>query len=195
MYKDMTEVLSEKEQNGWKLEKFEVKNDDLLYAFRSGVDPGNYIRLMHNGKLVMSDTDMEKRTNAEFCSKAHGDVLIGGLGIGLIVLAIQDKTEVNSITILECNQDVIDLVATQLPLNNKVKIVNADVFIWKPDKGIRYDTIYMDIWPLISKEIYQKEMRVLKKKFARYLKSKDLSPNRFNKCWAEYYAKTERPLF
>lgn len=195
MYKDMTEVLLEKEQNGWKLEKFEVKNDDLLYAFRSGVDPGNYIRLMHDGKLVMSDTDMEKRTNAEFCSKAHGDVLIGGLGIGLIVLAIQDKPEVNSITILECNQDVIDLVATQLPLNNKVKIVNADVFIWKPDKGIRYDTIYMDIWPLISKEIYQKEMRVLKKKFARYLKSKDLSPNRFNKCWAEYYAKTERPLF
>lgn len=195
MYKDMTEVLLEKEQNGWKLEKFEVKNDDLLYAFRSGVDPGNYIRLMHDGKLVMSDTDMEKRTNAEFCSKAHGDVLIGGLGIGLIVLAIQDKPEVNSITILECNQDVIDLVATQLPLTNKVKIVNADVFIWKPDKGIRYDTIYMDIWPLISKEIYQKEMRVLKKKFARYLKSKDLSPNRFNKCWAEYYAKTERPLF
>lgn len=195
MYKDMTEVLLEKEQNGWKLEKFEVKNDDLLYAFRSGVDPGNYIRLMHDGKLVMSDTDMEKRTNAEFCSKAHGDVLIGGLGIGLIVLAIQDKPEVNSITILEYNQDVIDLVATQLPLNNKVKIVNADVFIWKPDKGIRYDTIYMDIWPLISKEIYQKEMRVLKKKFARYLKSKDLNPNRFNKCWAEYYAKTERPLF
>lgn len=195
MYKDMTEVLLEKEQNGWKLEKFEVKNDDLLYAFRSGVDPGNYIRLMHDGKLVMSDTDMEKRTNAEFCSKAHGDVLIGGLGIGLIVLAIQDKPEVNSITILECNQDVIDLVATQLPLNNKVKIVNADVFTWKPDKGIRYDTIYMDIWPLISKEIYQKEMRVLKKKFARYLKSKDLNPNRFNKCWAEYYAKTERPLF
>ena len=191
----MTEVLLEKEQNGWKLEKFEVKNDDLLYAFRSGVDPGNYIRLMHDGKLVMSDTDMEKRTNAEFCSKAHGDVLIGGLGIGLIVLAIQDKPEVNSITILECNQDVIDLVATQLPLNNKVKIVNADVFTWKPDKGIRYDTIYMDIWPLISKEIYQKEMRVLKKKFARYLKSKDLNPNRFNKCWAEYYAKTERPLF
>ena len=110
-------------------------------------------------------------------------------------MAIQDKPEVNSITILECNQDVIDLVATQLPLNNKVKIVNADVFTWKPDKGIRYDTIYMDIWPLISKEIYQKEMRVLKKKFARYLKSKDLNPNRFNKCWAEYYAKTERPLF
>ena len=195
MYKDMTEILSEKEQNGWKLEKFTVKSDDLLYAFRSGVDPGNYIRLMNDGKLVMSDTDMEKRTNAEFCSKAHGDVLIGGLGIGLIVLAIQDKPEVNSITILECNQDVIDLVATQLPLNNKVKIVNADVFTWKPDKGIRYDTIYMDIWPLISKEIYQKEMRVLKKKFARYLKSKDFSPNRFNKCWAEYYAKTERPLF
>ena len=195
MYKDMTEILSEKEQNGWKLEKFEVKNDDLLYAFRSGVDPGNYIRLMHNGKLVMSDTDMEKRTNAEFCSKAHGDVLIGGLGIGLIVLAIQDKPEVNSITILECNQDVVDLVATQLPLNNKVKIIQTDVFTWKPDKGMRYDTIYMDIWPLISKEIYQKEMRVLKRKFARYLKSKDLSPNRFNKCWAEYYAKTERPLF
>ena len=67
-----------------------------------------------------------------FCTHAHGDVLIGGLGIGLIILAIQDNPEVHSITVIEKNQEVIDMVATQLPLNEKVKIIQADVFLWKP---------------------------------------------------------------
>ena len=41
----------------------------------------------------MSNTYMERWTNMNFCDYAHGDVLIGGLGIGLIILAIQDNPE------------------------------------------------------------------------------------------------------
>mgnify|MGYP000786328328 FL=1 len=42
----------------------------------------------------MSDTPMEKETNRDFVHNAHGNVLIGGLGIGLIILAIQNKEDV-----------------------------------------------------------------------------------------------------
>ena len=118
----------------------------------------------------MSNTHMERWTNMNFCDYAHGDVLIGGLGIGLIILAIQDNPEVHSITVIEKNQEVIDMVATQLPLNEKVKIIQADVFLWKPQRGVQYDTIYMDIWPWLDSHTYQEEMLPLKRKFAHYLK-------------------------
>lgn len=78
----------------------------------------------------MSDTNMEKRTNSDFCINAYGDIIIGGLGIGMIIMAIQDKPEVNTITVIEKNQEVIDLVASQLNFNDKVNIVCADVFEW-----------------------------------------------------------------
>ena len=82
------------------------------------------------------------------------------------------------------------MVATQLPLNEKVKIIQADVFLWKPQRGVQYDTIYMDIWPWLDSHTYQEEMLPLKRKFAHYLKPKAVSPNRFNRCWAERQAKT-----
>ena len=67
-------------------------------------------------------------TNMDFCCNAYGDVLIGGLGIGMIILAIQDKSKVKSITVIEKNQEVIDIIAPQLKFNDKVKIICADVF-------------------------------------------------------------------
>ena len=71
---------------------------------------------------------MEKNTNREFCSKAHVDIIIGGLGIGMIIIAIQDKPDVKSITVIEKNQEVIDMVASQLDFNEKGNIICADVF-------------------------------------------------------------------
>lgn len=193
MYKNMSELLEERENNGWKLEKFEIKQGNFR-AMLDGITSGTYIRLTHNGQCVMSDTDMEKNTNRKFCSKAYGDIIIGGLGIGMIIMAIQDKPEVKSITVIEKNQEVIDMVASQLDFNEKVNIICADVFEWKPERGVKYDMAYMDIWNWINEDIYKKEMQPLKRKYARFLRSKDINPNRFNECWAEYQAKNGRRL-
>lgn len=183
MYKDMPQLLSPTENGDFKLEHFEVRNGDIR-AILSGVNPGNYVRLMHRGEVVMSDTYMEKRTNSSFCANAYGDVLIGGLGIGMIIMAIQDDERVKSITVLEKHQEVIDMITAQLPFNDKVKIICADVFEWKPEKGQKFDCIYMDIWNYVNSDVYQDEMKPLKRKYGRYLKSKDDSPKRFNECWA-----------
>lgn len=193
MYKNMVELLEERELNGWKLEKFKIGQDNFR-ALLDGIIPGEYIRLIHNGECVMSDTSMEQRTNMDFCCHAHGDIIIGGLGIGMIIMAIQDKPEVESITVIEKHQEVIDLVASQLPFNEKVKIICADVFDWKPERGKKYDMAYMDIWSWISSDIYKKEMQPLKRKYARFLKSKEENQKRFNKCWAEWQAKNNRRL-
>ena len=141
----------------------------------------------------MSNTPMEKRTNSEFITKANGDVLIAGLGIGLIVLPIQDKENIKSITIIEKQQEIINMVASQLPLNNKVNIICDDIFNYIPNKI--YDTIYLDIWPYVNSDIYKEEMLPLKNKYRKYLVSKNKNPNRFIKCWAEQEARYDRCLY
>lgn len=193
MYFEMADLLEDRQIGDWKLEKFTIESNNLM-ARMQGITPGTYVRLTHRGECVMSNTNMEKRTNMDFCINAHGDVLIGGLGIGMIILAIQDKPEVKSITVIEKNQEVIDIIASQLNFNEKVNIICADVFEWKPEKGVKYDVSYMDIWNWVNEDVYEKEMKPLKRRYARFLRSKQENPNRYNKCWVEYQARTGRRL-
>lgn len=193
MYADMTALLEDRKIGDWELSHFTIDSNNFR-AMLDGIATGSYIRLSHKGEVVMSNTSMEERTNMNFCCNAYGDVLIGGLGIGMIILAIQDKPEVKSITVIEKNQEVIELVATQLHFNDKVNIVCADVFDWKPDKNVKYDVSYMDIWNWINEDVYQEQMKPLKRKYSRFLRSKSENPNRYNGCWAEFHAKTGRQL-
>jgi spermidine synthase len=132
--------------------------------------PGSYARLRDKmtKDVIMSDTPMERKTNLDLYRNASGRVLIGGLGIGMVLLAIQDKTEVTSITVIEKFKSIIDMVAPMLPLNGKVTIINDNVFTWLPKRGEKFDTIYMDIWNEISGELWA-EHKELRKKFRKYL--------------------------
>ena len=189
MYKKMAEILKEGSVGDFSLKKFTITDKDFMAHFRMGISNGDYIRLMHRGECVMSDTNMEKRTNYPFCLKAYGEVLIGGLGIGMIILAIQDKPEISHITVIEKYPEVIKLVGNNLPLNNKVEIINADVFDWKPSSGKKYNCIYMDIWNWVNQDIYKKEMVPLTRKYSHYLVSNEIDANRFMDCWAKKQAK------
>lgn len=144
---------------------------DFINARREfdGQEPGTIVQLGNkHGGLLMTDTEMERLTNISFYEHAQGNVLIGGLGLGMILLAAQAKEKVDSITVVEIHQEVIDLVATQLPLNGKVTIICDDVFVWYPPKGVKYSTIYFDIWNSICDDDYE-EMKKLHRRFARRL--------------------------
>lgn len=151
--------------------------------------PGTYCKLVTIEKdnpenvdaegrvIMMSDTYMERETNREFLEAAEGDVLIAGLGIGMIVVAACRKPEVRSVTVLELNQDVIDLV--EPPVRkflgddaNKFAVHQCDVFQYIPPKGSRYDTIYFDIWPRRSTDNLS-EMAKLHRRYGRYKRSHD----------------------
>lgn len=182
MYKNMTEILSEGQIGDFSLQKFTINKNNYRAIIRDRISPGTYIRLMRKNELMMSNTDMEKNTNKEFVRKAHGKVLIGGLGLGMIVLAIQDKPEVESIVVIEKYEEVIDLVGSQLPLNTKVKIINEDVFDYCPENDA-FNCIYMDIWSTINQDIYRNEMLELLEKYTEWLDFTDKKP--FCKCWCE----------
>ena len=64
----------------------------------------------------------------------------------MILTEILEKKEVESVTVIEKYNDVISLVAPSFN-SPKLKIINADIMNWKPEKGEVYDTIYFDIWP------------------------------------------------
>lgn len=187
MYHNMFEILEDGKVGDFELSHFEIGEKDFIAMYRMGISAGRYVKLSHKGKCVMSDTDMEKRTNSSFVINAHGKVLIGGLGIGLILLAVQDKAEVEKITVIEKNREVIDLVASQLPLNGKVEIVNANVFDYVPSE--KYNTIYIDIWNYINDDVYQEQMKPLISRYRRYLVPKSEDENRYIDCWCKHEAK------
>lgn len=62
----------------------------IFLCVYNGIQPGTYARLTDKEAhaCIMSNTQMEQVTNREFVKNAHGKVLIGGLGIGMILLAI-----------------------------------------------------------------------------------------------------------
>lgn len=164
-----------------RLVKFSVTAKEVMHAkFMSSLackwkeyydfEPGDYVKLIADGELVMSNTNMEIRTNMEFINMATGDVLIGGLGIGLVAIAIAEKRDVKSITIIEKNSDVIELVWKHLRKHNqfrdKVKIISDDVFKYVTKD--KFDVLYFDIWNQVSSTNYE-QMKELTKK---YLKNK-----------------------
>lgn len=119
------------------------------------LEPGDYMMLKHQNTILMSDTPMERRTNEEFLQRATGDVLIGGLGIGMIVYPLLFRESVTSITVIEYAQEVIDLIGPQLegyPNSGVLNIIQADALEWRPPRGTKYDTMYFDIWPMIGED-------------------------------------------
>ena len=154
------------------LEDCRLENDRCLlsFNFRTHFDlrPGIYTYLCEDDEYIMSDTSCEIFTNVDFISHAHGDVLIGGLGLGILPMILKELDRVNSVLILEKKKEVIDLVWPQLGLPRHIEVVNADVFEYAPNN--LYNTIYHDIWSDIDNAA-EKEMHILKKKYKPCLKA------------------------
>ena len=158
------------------LEDCRLENDRCLlsFNFRTHFDlrPGIYTYLCEDDEYIMSDTATEIFTNVEFISRVHGDVLIGGLGLGIMPKILQELPRVTSVTIIEKESEVISLVEDQLGLPRHIEVIKADVFEWRPKKT--YDVIYLDIWRDISTFVLQ-ECDFLENSFQKFLKPRKKS--------------------
>lgn len=179
------------------ISKFSIDHNRSLMSMMSHnpridyVPEGDYVKLVINGTLYMSDTRMERTSNREFCDKANGSVMIAGLGIGLILHNIRESVrsgKVTKITIFEKYQDVIDMVAPyyqDLPIT----YVNADILEYKPAKGEVYDTIYFDIWPDINTDNLS-EIRVLHNRWKNHLNKSN--PECYMNSWMKGFLHQEK---
>lgn len=145
----MTEILPPAEHGLAKIDHYEVsKWESQMSSLRGGLSycyEGKYARLLVGGRLMMSDTRMEHMTNYEVVRMARGNVMVAGLGLGMILHPILSKESVTSVTVVEKYADVIALVGPSVQ-HPKLTIVNADIFSWKPAKGTKFDCLYFDIW-------------------------------------------------
>jgi len=142
------------------------------------IHPGDYTRLMIDGDTMMSDTQKEYMDHLELFGLCGSNVLIIGLGLGCAATVIASKPYVKKVTIIEINQNVIDLVGPTLMqrFGDKVEIICADGFEWKAPKGVRYSAVWFDIWLTISDENLP-GMAKLRRKFARRCN--------WTGCWVE----------
>lgn len=158
----------------WAVETFTVSDSEATSANINQlpfyhIKAGTYKRLRQNKTVVMSNVPFEKKTNLQFFQKAKGNVLINGLGLGMVLSAILTKKEVTSVTVVEISKDVIDLVAPSFLHDKRVKIIHADSLTFVPPKGIIYDAVWHDIWPDVCKDNLE-DMKRLHRKYGRRAK-------------------------
>jgi spermidine synthase len=121
-------------------------------------------------QTMMSSHEFEMITNQKFLDNAKGDVLIFGLGIGLIVYPLLKDENINSITIVEVDKDLISEIfplLAEFDYLNRLEVKHSDAFKFETDK--KFDTIYFDIWASIGEEAFN-EMDILSNMFRKNLK-------------------------
>lgn len=92
---------------------------------------------------------------------AYGDVLVTGLGFGIIAKALANKQIVSSVTVLELNRDVIDAYIANNILEPNVKIIQADASTYVTDK--KYDCLLPDHYELQPMSWILKDMKTIAK--------------------------------
>jgi hypothetical protein len=129
---------------------------------------GEYTKLVCGNTIVMSDTPSEMEDHLNFLHLAKDHVLINGLGLGMVAQACLEMKEVTHVTVIEKSSQVIDLVAEHYMkrFGDKLNIIHANAFKYKPPKGVKYGAVWHDVWDNISTDNIS-GMQELCRKYAR----------------------------
>jgi hypothetical protein len=100
--------------------------------------------------IWMSDTPMEWYGMGEYAMRLKPpDILIGGLGLGLIVWHLSKRADIRKVTVIEISRDVINLVKPHLPKNIQVEVIEGDFIEEVPklaSKGVKFSSAFVDMW-------------------------------------------------
>ena len=99
----------------------------------------------------MTPVLFEETTMRPCVEKAKGNILVVGLGIGFFPYNCLLKDEVKKITIIEYNQDIIDLfkkhILPQFPRQEDIEIIQGNAYDYCNNDYIKkYDYTFVDIW-------------------------------------------------
>lgn len=160
-------TLPEMSKGNWRIEHFTVDRMDWSSLSHGRAVPlgESFTRLMRGGTLVMSDTPAECRDHMEAVRNAKGSCLINGLGIGMVLKNILLKPEVTDVTVVDISQDLIDLVSP-FYTDPRIKYVCSDAFLYKPEKGKKFQMVWHDIWDNICADNLP-EMTKLHRKYGK----------------------------
>lgn len=128
------------------------KSNPFFYATLGFFDRKIYFpALLENGNVWMSVVVSEIESMQKDIDLAHGKVITYGLGLGYYAFMVAAKENVESVTIIEKNPDVISLfkdkILIQFPHKDKIHIIEADALEFvKQQKDGEYDIAFSDFW-------------------------------------------------
>ena len=137
--------------------------------------PFTYPAILENGREWMTLMPNETVTILPDVARARGRVLTYGLGLGYFAYMASQKDVVESVTVVERDENPIRLfreyILPQFPNKDKIRIIQGDALqVAERLEDGEYDFIFADIWHDVGDgtELYLKLKRLEKGKKTRY---------------------------
>ena len=107
--------------------------------------------VLENGREWMTLQPNEMVTTYPAIDAALGRVLTFGLGLGYFAYHASEKQNVESVTVVDISDDVIELFRTrilpQFPHKEKIRLIKCDAFEFaKTQMAGNFDFVFADIW-------------------------------------------------
>ena len=110
-----------------------------------------YPAVIEDDTIWMSVTPHEINTMQPSINLVNGNVLVIGLGLGYYAYMVSLKDNVNKVTIIEKDSNVISLfkkrILPKFKYQNKIEIINIDAYkYFENNKTLDYDYCFFDIY-------------------------------------------------
>jgi hypothetical protein len=146
---------AEGEHGMWRIDSFEVP---LLRGYWRGLRPvlSRCYRLFKGNEIWMSTTPMELESQQHALACFKGRVVIAGAGMGITIYNAVTNPAVESVTVIEIDEDVIELLERQAEVNDwpnwsKVRWINDDaLLIGAAELLLPADFLWVDIWETLG---------------------------------------------
>ncbi len=118
------------------------------------------MHLVH-GETVMEDSLRELRQHLPIWLRAHGSVLVSGLGLGCVVRGLLASPRVDTITCVEIDASIIRVVGPEFASNPRVRIIKGDALTI--DLREKFDCAWHDIWTEGDEHLQVLHARLIKR--------------------------------
>ena len=96
--------------------------------------------------IVMEDSPRELRRHLPIWMHGKGHILKTGLGLGCVVRGLLTKADVEHISVVEIDKDIIRIIGEEFKDNNRVSIYHADALEFDYNSIPKLDFAWHDIW-------------------------------------------------
>lgn len=125
-------------------------NNHIIPSVGFFKDIYNYPAILEKNRIWMLITPNEINTMKEPINNSFGNVLTIGLGMGYFAYMASLKNNVQSITIIESDEEVINIfkqyILPQFENKDKITIIQDDGFHYLKNSKQQYDYVFVDIW-------------------------------------------------
>ena len=122
----------------------EQKLNDFAISYYKDDYQGIITTLCHN-REIMSDLFHETHEHIPFFNQPlRGNILVTGLGVGLINEYLITIPEIEKVVIVEKYKEVIEMVWTHCKRDERFEIINDDAETWIPT--MHFDYAWLDHW-------------------------------------------------